>query len=88
MPAACQSRGVTEPQREKTRLEYNQTPPQKLDFSSFWEKAFCPLTKCSAAEAQSKKSITGFFDKLPRGGYHSRPLFILFRIPQMPHFSK
>ena len=48
----------------KTRLEYNQTPPQKLDFSSFWEKAFCPLTKCSAAEAQSKKSITGFFDKL------------------------
>jgi len=57
-----ENRAAGELEGGKTRLEYNQTPPPKLDFSSFWDKAFCILTKCSAAEAQSKKSVMDFFD--------------------------
>ena len=33
MPVACQSRAVTEPQREKARLKYNKPPSKSLDAS-------------------------------------------------------
>ena len=52
----------------KARLEYNQTPSEKLALSSFSGTAFYPLAKCSAAEAQSKKSDLDFFDKQNRAG--------------------
>jgi hypothetical protein len=32
VPVARQSRAVTEPQREKTRLEYNNQPPEKAGY--------------------------------------------------------
>jgi len=33
MPVACQSRAVTEPQREKARLKYNKPSSKSLDTS-------------------------------------------------------
>ena len=34
MPVACQSRAVTEPQREKAHLKYNKPPSKSLDTST------------------------------------------------------
>jgi hypothetical protein len=48
----------------KARLEYKKPPPEKPDISGFSGNSILPEAKCSAAEAQSKKSGMDFFDKL------------------------
>jgi hypothetical protein len=50
----------------KTRLEYKKPPPEKPGISGFFGNSILPQAKCSAAEAQSKKSGMDFFDKLKR----------------------
>ena len=39
MPVACQSRAVTEPQREKAHLKYNKPPSKSFDINDFWSEA-------------------------------------------------
>ncbi len=48
----------------KARLEYKKPPPEKPEISGFSGNSILPEAKCSAAEAQSKKSAMDFFDKL------------------------
>ena len=60
-PAGEMSAKLTKGARIKARLELDNPPSEKLDFSSFSGIGVLPSAKRSAAEAQSKKSHPGLF---------------------------
>jgi hypothetical protein len=64
VPVARQSRGVTEPQREKTHLEYNNPSSEKPGTSGFSGNRILTASQNARREKRSQKSLMYFFDKL------------------------
>ena len=77
MPVACQSRAVTEPQREKARLEFDLPPHKKPCLPRLFAKRRFEAFKMAGGIGLSKKFISNFFDKLSR---QLRCLFFLASI--------
>ena len=64
MPGACQSRAVTEPQREKARLKSDKPPQKDLMYQGFRAKRHFERFQNARRDKRSQKSLTDFFDKL------------------------
>ena len=80
MPGACQSRTVTEPQRERSRLKLNYSHQKRLlrlfdEHSEIFVK-FC-FTKISRVLKRAKKS-QNFFDTLKKQAYGVPFSYIVF----------
>ena len=72
MPGACQSRAVTEPQREKARLKLDKPPQKDLICQGFRAKRHFERFQNARRISAVKKVSRTFFDKR-KGALETRP---------------